>query len=128
MKINLIVFLLILSIFPCFSKNNKDFEQISDIYANKIANIIYIIEGGDKTKYPYGIKSIDTGGNKEKARRICLNTIKNNYIRWQKAGLVNNNKKIDYLDFLADRYCPPSDDPIGNKNWKKNIKKLLNKS
>lgn len=26
---------------------------------------------------------------------------------------------------LADRYCPPSVDPAGNRNWKRNIHKLI---
>jgi hypothetical protein len=27
--------------------------------------------------------------------------------------------------FLADRYCPPSADPIGNRNWRRNITLIL---
>ncbi len=27
----------------------------------------------------------------------------------------------DFIDFLGDRYCPASVDPVGNKNWKKNV-------
>lgn len=26
-----------------------------------------------------------------------------------------------FINSLADRYCPPSCDPIGNANWKKNV-------
>jgi len=26
---------------------------------------------------------------------------------------------------LADKYCPRSADPIGNKNWKVNIRRLV---
>jgi hypothetical protein len=26
-----------------------------------------------------------------------------------------------FIDSLADRYCPPSCDPVGNRNWKKNV-------
>lgn len=113
------------TIFTVFLLNNAvsgEITPINENYANKIADAIYIIEGGEKTKYPYGIKSIDTGGNKEKARRICLNTIRNQYIRWQQYGKTN-----DYLDSLADRYCPPSVDKQGNINWKKNIRAVLNK-
>lgn len=83
----------------------------------KIADAIYIIEGGAKTRFPYGIKSIDTKGDKSFARKICINTVRNNYGRWQNAGRPGK-----YLDFLADRYCPPSADPVGNRNWKRNIR------
>lgn len=110
-------FLYILGVF-CFILTS--FGQINDIQANKIADCIYKIEGGAKTKHPYGIKSINTNGNKEKSRQICINTIKNTYIRWNKSGRTN-----DFYDFLADRYCPMSCDKIGNENWKRNIHKLL---
>ena len=88
------------------------------IDADRIADAIYRVEGGAKAKVPYGILSIPVR-DEAHARRICLNTIKNNHKRWIAAG-----KPGDYLDFLADRYCPPSADPKGNRNWKKNIKKL----
>lgn len=84
-----------------------------------LANGIYQIEGGSKTAYPYGIKSIKTNGNKAYARQICLNTIKNNYKRWIRAGKTNS-----FLNFLADKYCPIECDPKGNKNWKVNIKQF----
>ena len=78
--------------------------------ANQIANAIFKIE--NSKKYPYGIKSVKTSN----PRKVCINTIKNNYIRWQKSG-----KKGDFLNYLADVYCPKSCDPVGNANWKKNI-------
>ena len=90
----------------------------SALDAERIADAIYRVEGGAKAKVPYGILSIPVK-NEAHARRICLNTIRNNHKRWIAAG-----KPGDYLDFLADRYCPPSADPVGNRNWKKNIKQL----
>lgn len=86
--------------------------------ANQFADAIYKVE--NSAKYPYGIKSIDTKGSEVKARKICITTVKNNYLRWQKAG-----SKGAFEDFLADRYCPPSADPVGNRNWKKNIRHFL---
>lgn len=88
--------------------------------AEKIADAIYIIEGGKKTKYPYGIKSINTKGNAAKARRICINTIHNTHKRWLAA-----NKPIAFVDYLANRYCPPSVDKVGNRRWKANIRKFV---
>lgn len=85
--------------------------------AEKLVDTIYVVEGGAKTRYPYGIMSVKT----DNPKRVCLNTVKNNYSRWIKAG-----RSGCYLDFLADRYCPPSVDPTGNRNWKHNIK-ILNK-
>ncbi len=106
-------FLLILGLLLA---NNALFGQISDVNANKLANIIYKIEGGANTKYPYGIKSIKTSN----PRQVCINTIKNTYVRWQNRGKTN-----EFLFFLADRYCPPSCDKQGNLNWKKNINKMV---
>lgn len=81
---------------------------------NALADAIKKVEG---VPY-YGIKGVPWKDYAE-ARRICVNTCRNNYKRWIKAG-----KHGSYLDFLADRYCPPSVDLVGNRNWKRNIKKL----
>ena len=87
-------------------------EPMTDARASLIANAIFKIEGGTKTKHPYGVLSVKTSN----PRKVCINTIKNNYIRWIKAGGHG-----DYLDFLANVYCPKSADPRGNKNWHHNI-------
>jgi hypothetical protein len=86
---------------------------------DKIADAIYTVEGGDGTKYPYGIKSVPFR-NKEEARQICERTIANTYRDW-----AEQNKEKYYLYFLADKYCPPSDDPKGNKAWRNNIVQIL---
>lgn len=86
--------------------------------ANRIADAIYKVEGGSKAKAPYGILSVRVNDTTE-ARKVCLNTIRNNHRRWQAAG-----KPGKFLDFLADRYCPKSADPVGNRNWKKNVKSI----
>ena len=87
--------------------------------ADRIADAIWRVEGGAKARVPYGILSVPVRDAAE-ARRVCLNTIRNNHKRWIKAG-----RPGDYLDFLADRYCPPSVDPVGNRNWKRNIRQIL---
>lgn len=94
---------------------------MSDTQAARIADVIYRIEGGAKTKYPYGIKSIDTGGDVNKARRICINTIKNNWKRYYALPEQERKQYHCYLDFLASRYCPKVSDKIGHENWIKNI-------
>ena len=86
---------------------------------DQIANAIYKLEGGAKAKAPYGVLSMKVS-SPAMARKICLNTIRNSRTRWLKAG-----RPGDELDFLANRYCPPSADPVGNRNWKRNIHKLV---
>ncbi len=90
---------------------------------SNIVNAIKLIENS-KT-YPYGIRSIRLKGKNQLekeiyARQICVNTVNNNYLRWQKAG-----KRGEFLNFLADVYCPASADATGNSNWKKNIHKMV---
>lgn len=103
--------------FSCFAGEINYSKPLGPNELEKIANKIYRIEGGRKTKYPYGIKSINTRGDAALARKICINTIKNNQIRW-----LREKSNKHFLDYLADKYCPPTADPIGNKNWKKNIR------
>jgi hypothetical protein len=91
---------------------------LSSTTVNRLADAIYRVEGGARAKAPYGILSIKVSSTDE-ARRICINTIRNNHSRWIRAG-----RPGEYLDFLADRYCPPSADPRGNRNWKKNVRSI----
>src|SRR3990167_7113488 len=93
-------------------------QEIKPETVNKIVNAIYKAEGGAKTKYPYGIKSVRCT-TEASCRKVTVNTVRNNFKRWEKAG----NPGL-FLHFLADRYCPPSVDPIGNRNWKVNVTKL----
>ena len=52
-------------------------------------------------------------------------TIIKNRDRWTNAGKPKRTWADDGADgfifFLADRYCPASVDPAGNKHWKKNV-------
>jgi hypothetical protein len=96
-------------------------QALNETDANRIADAIYLAEGGAKARVPYGILSLKVR-DKEHARQICLNTIRNNYRRWQVS-----RTKVAFIDYLADRYCPPTD-PVGNKNWKRNVRTFLNTS
>jgi len=116
-------YLIILSL---LLSNNEIFGQLSSNNVNLIVNAIGKIE--NSVKYPYGIKSIPLKGDtfeqkKAYARRICTQTIINNYKRWQ-----NSNKSLSYLEFLQRRYCPigASDDTKNlNSNWLRNLRKEL---
>lgn len=90
----------------------------------QIVNAIYKAEGGSSAQYAYGIRSVhyDT---KAEARRICLNTVRNNRKRYADYG---HKRYSTYLEFLASRYCPvgADNDPKGlNKNWLKNVRYFL---
>lgn len=106
------------------SSCDKDLIWASEWTNEQIANAIYLAEGGVKTKVPYGILSIKVK-DKAEARRICLNTIRNQRIRHAK-----HNCGLDFISCLGSRYCPIGalNDPKGlNKNWVKNVKFYLTK-
>lgn len=93
--------------------------EIHPAYYNRIVDAIYLAEGGPRARVPYGILSVKVR-DASHARSICLRTVRNNWRRWEAAG-----RPGEYLDFLADRYCPRSVDPTGNRNWKRNVRRLI---
>lgn len=94
-------------------------EPSHEIPAEKVANAIYLAEGGAKTRYPYGVLSVKVSGEAE-ARRVCLNSIRNSRARWEKAG-----RPGDWLEFMAARWIPAEVDPVGHKNWIKNVRYFI---
>ena len=115
-KVFLLIIISILSSFVLFSL----YAYAEDYYSNEqIADAIYKTEGGKKARVLYGILSIKTTNPKQ----VCLNTIKNHRLRHKK-----HSCKLDFIVCLGNRYCPPSVDFIGNKNWTKNVKWWLRKN
>ena len=98
------------------------FGAIPEGFADRMADAIYKAEGGDKTRFPYGVKSVKVKDRQE-ARKVTINSVRNNWKRWERAG-----KPGKFVDFMADRWCPVSVDPVGNENWKSNVRKLLKNS
>ena len=99
-------------------------EEFTD---TQICNAIYLAEGGAKADFLYGIRSVryDTP---EEARRICMNTIRNNRVRFLK-----QTEYTDYLEFLQSRYCPTKGklskaEQKGNGFWLKNVRYFLEKN
>jgi hypothetical protein len=87
----------------------------------RLADAIYKAEGGSKARSPYGVLSVKVK-DAAHARRITLTSIRNNWTRWERAG-----RPGEFIDFMADRWCPKAADPAGNVNWKKNVKFLYRK-
>lgn len=88
-------------------------------FADKMADAIYKAEGGSKTKWPYGVKSVKVKDAAE-ARRVTINSVNNNWRRWEQAG-----KPGEFIPFMAARWCPVAADPVGNKNWTANVTRLM---
>ena len=106
----------ILSVMLTAGVSQSNGQQINQRLLTCITDAIYKAEGGDKTRFPYGIKSIKNCHNR---RAVCMRTIINNYSRWSGRG--------DFIVYLADHYCPAETDFIGHKNWINNVKYFLRK-
>jgi len=92
---------------------SKSWDKYSD---DEIVEAIGKAENSEK--FPYGVKSIDTHGDKERARKICLNSVRNGRSRWIAAG-----KPDDLIVFIGRRYSPPDVNP----NWVRLVKYFLQK-
>ncbi len=97
-----------------FSANT--YGETIKVNFEKLADIIYIIEGKELARQPYGIESIECD-NEQACRRICINSIRNNKRRW-----IEAEKPEGFLKFMAQRYCPPR-----QKRWVRMIKFYLMK-
>lgn len=87
----------------------------------RLADAIYVAEGGARARVPYGVLSVKVRGEAE-ARRVCEASVRNNWRRWEAAGRPGK-----FIQFMADRWVPKKSDPVGNRNWVKNMEKLTSK-
>jgi len=90
----------------------------------KMADVIYKIEGAEKTRHPFGVLSVPCKGYDE-CRRITVNSLKNSWKRYQKT-----DKTIPFDQHFANRWCPvgAENDPQGlNKNWLYNFRFYMEK-
>ncbi len=84
----------------------------------RLADAIYRAEGGAKARSPYGVLSVKVR-DEAHARRVVLVSIRNNRKRWEQAG-----RPGEFIDHMANRWCPIAADPVGNHNWKANVRKI----
>lgn len=90
----------------------------SQAYFDKVADAIFKAEGGNKAKRPYGIVSVKCSV-KEECRRICINTVRNRWKKYEK-----ERPKKTFLKYLQESYAPLNvkNDPLNlNSNWYKNV-------
>lgn len=111
-----IAFLITIAIMVLITVNMARAEVIPS--NEVIAEAIYKAE--NSVKYPYGVKSINTHSNKEYARKICLNTIRNH-----KKRHAEHKCGLDFITCLGNRYSPPAAHSL-NRNWARNVKTILN--
>ena len=94
--------------------------RAEEIDVPKLCNAIYKAEGGASATWLYGIRSVKYNDAAE-AEQICLNSIRNNIKRWEKAG-----KPDDFITYMGKRYCPPTAHSK-NVHWVKNTTYFYNK-
>lgn len=90
--------------------------------ADAMCDAIYLAEGGEKAKKPYGVLSVPCD-SEASCRQICLNSHRNNIKRF-----YNQDKYDDFVEFFGTRWAPvgAKNDPTGlNRNWVKNVKWFL---
>lgn len=112
--------ILVVGIFYSFSYADTC-REASGYSCEQIVDAIYIAEGGEKTRYPFGIMSVKCTGYTE-CRHVCMNTVVNNVVRWRNSG-----NSQDYLTFLGCRYAPLNAHPL-NKYWKNNVETILRRN
>ena len=88
---------------------------LSEKDASALADVIYRVEGGDRARVPYGILGVKVR-SRAHAREICLRTI---WHAWRDCPEPKSRER--FIRFLGNRYCPPSADPVGNRNWIRNV-------
>ena len=81
-----------------------------------IAQSIFLAEGGTNATYLYGVRSVKYKDAAD-AKRICENSIRNNYSRWIASGRTN-----DFIPFFAARYAP-----YDQTNWTRNVSFFVRK-
>lgn len=88
-------------------------------FREKMANAIYLAEGGNKTRFPYGIKSLSVS-DRNTARTICLKAIDRHWKLWSDDGQPGGFPR-GFAIAMATHWCPFVTDPQGHTNWIRNV-------
>lgn len=101
-------------------------QTIQGIDVDRLANAIYIAEGGSLTNHPYGILA---KYKHTTPRQACINTIKHK-LRDFNREIITQLDEREFIAYLGQTYCPvgASNDPGGlNLNWVGNVIELYEK-
>ncbi len=137
------LFILALTIMPAGAQSqvSKTLAVMPSVTSDRIANAIFRAEG-THSKHPYGVMIPCTS-----PRVVCINTIQHAWrdfegesrdIDYMKTSIhvigssvrVTENMAVSlpFIQFLGTRYCPPSVDFVGYRNWTNNVWRIYEKS
>lgn len=77
----------------------------------RLLNAVWKAEGGEKARVPYGITTVRVKSVAD-ARRIAHKTL---------TRALAERPDLPWIEATARVYCPAKTDPVGHKNWKKNV-------
>lgn len=112
---------------------NTTSKLLPTMTVSNLANTIFRAEGTN-SKHPYGIMIPCSS-----PRAVCINTINRAWRNFEgdeaRTGRndslskhpVFNEVSLPFIQFLGSRYCPPSVDPVGHRNWTNNVWRIINK-
>ena len=96
-------------------------KLLLNVFKNNVSYTAFYEAGGPGKEF--GIKHPRAWGTDlDTQAGWAAATIVKNRQRWLRAG-----KPCDFINFLACRWCPPSADRVGHKNWKKNVRYFVSK-
>lgn len=95
---------------------------IADTQMEPLLHAIWRSEGGHRASNPYGIRSKRKLAHHE-AKAIAIRTIQNAHIDWNLDGRPGR-----FIHYLGRRWCPPSVDPAGHRNWIRNVTSIYDES
>lgn len=108
----------------CRPLHGADEQQKTLASFGRMADAIYWAEGGEKTRFPYGVKLYRNGVAvaAERPREMCLLILQARWREWFGKGTGQT-----FTEFVARTYCPVADDPDGHKNWIVNVNYFIRK-
>lgn len=86
-------------------------------YEDKLLDAIQRHE--NSARYPYGVRD-GRMHTSAQAREIARQTIRNAWQDYRASG-----SREPFTDYLGNIYCPAATDPAGNRNWKRDVKRIL---
>ena len=100
-------------------KNGSGKVAEKDKFISHVGEAIKVAEG-DPSRFGVRSEKVKSRGE---AQRILDNSVRNNRLRWEKAG-----KPGKFIDFMQKRWAPvgAENDPKGlNRNWSGNVRAAL---